>query len=41
MIFIYDILYVSETLLTMAVKYFVLIALYRFVKHRRWPKWNI
>ena len=38
--FIYDILYISETLLTMVVKYYVLIAVYRYVKHRRWPTWN-
>ena len=39
--FIYDIFWLSETLLTMAIKYYILIAVYRFVKERRWFKWNI
>ena len=36
--FIYDILYVFDTLLTLAVKYYLIKLLYLVVVEARWPK---
>ena len=40
-IWIYDLFWLVETAITIAIKYYILIAAYRFVRARRWPKWNI
>jgi len=38
MIFIYDLLNITEGILTIAVKWYLMIFLYRVIKERRWPK---
>ena len=39
--YIYDTFWTIETLITIAIKYYILIAAYRFVRSRRWPKWKV
>ena len=36
----YDFFWLIDIIITLVIKYYVLIAIYRFVKNRRWPKFN-
>jgi hypothetical protein len=41
MAFVFDFIYVVDTVLTITVKIYLIRVLYLFIVEKRWPKWRI